>query len=225
MTTWARPGARPSRATAASSRRRTASGSMPPRPSRSGGWPQLRTPRRLPVLRSPAGSSGAPRAGAGPLPLPWCALMALPLAFILPAGGSEPHVVGVRASMLPSAGAVDCNRPTSFFLDGVIETDAKADVVYHWEAPGWRGPSRQLAFDEAGAQRLPSERHDAASIPAERIRARRRAAGGRPRRGRARVAMPQRPERVDRLTGWWSRAVRVGCPTPPAVPAARGSAQ
>jgi hypothetical protein len=85
---------------------------------------------------------------------------------MLPGGGSEPQVVDVRASMLPSAGVIDCSRPTSFVLSGIIETDAKADVVYHWEGPGWSGPARQLAFDEAGAQMLPLERHEAASIPA-----------------------------------------------------------
>jgi hypothetical protein len=85
------------------------------------------------------------------------ALAALPLALMLP-GGSDTRVVDVRAD-------IDCIVPTSFVLQGAVRTDGEADVVYHWEAPGWRAPSRQLAFERAGTEELPPERLEAASIP------------------------------------------------------------
>lgn len=78
------------------------------------------------------------------------ALAALPLALVLP-GGSDANVLDVRAK-------ISCILPTSVVLQGTIETDGAADVVYHWEAPGWRSPSRQLAFERAGTSELPPMR-------------------------------------------------------------------
>jgi hypothetical protein len=91
------------------------------------------------------------------------ALAALAVA-IFPRGGSAP-IVDVRASMVPSTGIVDCNRPTTFLLQGAIETDGEAEVVYHWETQGWRGPSSRLVLEQAGWQQLPPERHQAAGLP------------------------------------------------------------
>ena len=85
------------------------------------------------------------------------ALAALSLALVLP-GGGDAKVVDVRAD-------IDCVLPTSFVLQGTVETNGEADVIYHWEAPGWRSPSRQLAFEQAGADKLPPERLQANSMP------------------------------------------------------------
>ena len=85
-------------------------------------------------------------------------LAALPLAFVLP-GGGDAEVTGVRAS-------VDCVLPTSFVLQGAVETDGETEVVYHWEASDWHSASQKLAFERAGTQELPPERLVRASVPA-----------------------------------------------------------
>jgi hypothetical protein len=76
------------------------------------------------------------------------ALAVLPLGLLL-AGGGGAQVVDVR---------VACILPTSDVLQGAVETDGATDVVYHWEAPGWRSPSRTRAFERAGTGQLPPER-------------------------------------------------------------------
>lgn len=76
------------------------------------------------------------------------ALAVLPLGLLL-AGGGDAQVVDVR---------VACILPTSDVLQGAVETDGATDVVYHWEATGWRSPSRTLAFERAGTGQLPPER-------------------------------------------------------------------
>lgn len=91
------------------------------------------------------------------------ALAALAVA-VFPRGGAA-HVVDVQASMLPSSGVAECNRPTTFLLEGAIETDGEADVVYHWETQGWRGPSSRLVLEQAGSQQLPPERHQSVALP------------------------------------------------------------
>jgi hypothetical protein len=75
------------------------------------------------------------------------ALAALPLAFLL-SGSDDAEVVDVRA----------CVAQTSRLLQGTVETDGATDVVYHWEAPGWSSPRRQLTFEQAGVQQLQAER-------------------------------------------------------------------
>jgi hypothetical protein len=104
-------------------------------------------------------------------PLPWrgaavavtLALMAMLLVGLLPR--DDVHVVDVRAGVHPSSGIIDCSRPTTFLLQGTIETDGHADVVYHWQGPGWRGRSQRLAFEQAGSQWVPSQRHESARLP------------------------------------------------------------
>ena len=83
------------------------------------------------------------------------ALAVLPLALVLP-GGGEAQVVDVR---------VACLLPASNLLRGTVETDGATDVVYHWEAPGWRSPSRKLAFERSGTEQLPPVLLEAASAP------------------------------------------------------------
>jgi hypothetical protein len=94
------------------------------------------------------------------------ALAALAVA-VFPRGGAA-HIVDVQASMLPSSGVAECNRPTTFLLEGAIETDGEAEVVYHWETQGWRGPSSRLVREPAGSQQLPPERHQSVALPDSR---------------------------------------------------------
>jgi hypothetical protein len=82
-------------------------------------------------------------------------LAALPLAFVLP-GGGDAQVVDV---------SVACTVPTSDVLQGAVETDGATEVGYHWEAPGWRSPTRKLAFEGASTKQLPPEPLAAASAP------------------------------------------------------------
>jgi hypothetical protein len=104
--------------------------------------------------------------------LPWrgaAVAVALALIATLAVGllpRDDVHVVDVQASVLPSSGYIDCSSPTTFTLQGMIETDGDADVVYHWQAPGWRGKSKRLVFERAGIQSVPPEWHETAKLPA-----------------------------------------------------------
>jgi hypothetical protein len=104
-------------------------------------------------------------------PVPWrgaavavaLALIATLVVGLLPR--DDVHVLDVQAGVHPSSGIIDCSRPTTFLLQGTIETDGDADVVYHWQAPGWRGKSKQLVFERAGRQWVQPEWHETANLP------------------------------------------------------------
>jgi hypothetical protein len=80
------------------------------------------------------------------------ALAALPFALML-SGGDDAQMVDVRA----------CTLQTSDLLQGAVKTAGATDVVYHWEAPGWRSPSQKVAFERAGTAQLPPQPIGAAS--------------------------------------------------------------